>query len=95
MMQLADIYSTQPAKIFGLYPRKGEIAVGSDADIVIWNPDTTDIISVKTHHQNCDINIYEGLPVNGKAEYVISNGNIIIQNGKMIDQTVRGKILKR
>jgi dihydropyrimidinase len=93
--QMVNIFSTQPAKIFGLYPRKGEITEGSDADLVIWNPDNEKAISAATHHQNCDINIYEGIPVKGSAEYVIKGGTVIIENGKMSSPEITGKYLFR
>jgi dihydropyrimidinase len=89
------LFSTQPAKIFGLYPRKGEITEGSDADLVIWNPDNEKTISAGTHHQNCDINIYEGMPVKGKADYVIAGGNVIIENGQLLNPEQTGKFLFR
>ena len=92
--KFVDLLSTQPAKIFGLYPRKGEIAVGSDADIVIWNPDKKNIISSKTHHQNCDTNIFEDFETKGAAEFVIIKGEIAIKNGKLINETT-GRFLKR
>lgn len=93
--RLADIFSTQPARIFGLYPLKGEILEGSDADLVIWNPDSQSTISSKTHHQNCDINIFEGFKVKGNADYVISNGNVIIDGGVMTGTTSSGRFLSR
>lgn len=93
--KMVDVFSTQPAKIFGLYPGKGEIRIGSDADFVIWNPDKENIISAKTHHQNCDINIYEGIKTIGAAEFVIAGGKIIIEKGKMADLETRGQFLKR
>jgi dihydropyrimidinase len=93
--QLVNKFSTEPAKIFGLYPRKGEIAAGADADLVIWNPDNEKTISVKTHHQNSDINIYEGISVKGRADYVIKGGNVIIENGKMTSPEITGKYLFR
>jgi dihydropyrimidinase len=89
-----DIISTQAAKTFGLYPRKGEIAVGSDADLIIWNPDKKKIISSKNHKQHCDINIFEGFETYGFAEYVIVNGQITIKDGKLIKET-SGRFLKR
>lgn len=75
--QWIELCCTNPAKIFGMYPQKGVLEVGSDADIVIWNPDTENMISAKTHHQNCDSNIYEGFKIFGQAETVILNGKII------------------
>jgi dihydropyrimidinase len=93
--QMVNVFSTGPAKIFGLYPRKGEIIAEADADLVIWNPDNEKTISAKTHHQNCDINIYEGMPVKGTADYVIKGGNVIIENGKMTSPEITGKYLFR
>jgi dihydropyrimidinase len=93
--QLVNIFSAQSAKIFGLYPQKGEIAEKSDADLVIWNPDHERTISAGTHHQNCDINIYEGLRVKGKADYVIAGGNVIIEDGQLSDRKQTGRYLFR
>ncbi|MBU8893399.1 MAG: dihydropyrimidinase, partial [Bacteroidales bacterium] len=92
--QFVDITSTQAAKTFGLYPQKGEIAVGSDADLVIWNPKTENIISVENHHQNCDLEIYEGTKTVGAPEIVILNGEIKVENGKLISDN-KGRFLKR
>lgn len=92
---MVDLFSTQPSKVFGLYPSKGEIKIGSDADLVIWNPASENTISSKTHHQNCDINIYEGIKTMGSAEYVVAGGNIVIENGIIINSENRGRFLKR
>jgi dihydropyrimidinase len=92
--RFVELTSTNPAKIFGLYPRKGEIAEGSDADIVIWNPDKEKIISAKTSHQNSDINIYEGFKTKGSPELVIKTGKIVVENGKLINSETNGKFLK-
>ncbi len=92
--QFVDITSTQAAKIFGLYPRKGEIAVGFDADLVIWNPKKENLISVQSHHQNCDLEIYEGFKTIGEPEVVITNGEIKVENGKLVNKG-KGKFLKR
>jgi len=92
--QFVDITSTQAAKIFGLYPQKGEIAVGSDADLLIWNPKTENTISVENHHQNCDLEIYEGFKTVGEPEIVIANGEIKAENGRLISES-KGRFLKR
>jgi dihydropyrimidinase len=93
--QIVNIISAAPSEIFGLSPRKGKIVTGSDADLVIWNPSTENVISAKTHHQNCDINIYDGMKVKGNAEYVIRRGEIIIENGLMKGSNKPGEFLFR
>ncbi len=93
--RMVDLFSTQPAKIFGMYPAKGDILVGSDADLVIWNPRSENIISTKTHHQNCDLNIFEGIKISGNASFVIAGGNIVVEKGKLTDSETRGKFIKR
>lgn len=92
--QFVDITSTQAAKIFGLYPHKGEIAVGSDADLVIWNPEKVNTISVENHHQNCDLEIYEDIRTVGAPEVVVLNGKIMVENG-VIASKANGRFLKR
>jgi dihydropyrimidinase len=93
--RMVDLFSTQPAKIFGMYPAKGDILVGSDADLVIWNPGSERIISAKTHHQNCDLNIFEGIKTKGNAFFVIAGGNIVVEKGKLTEPETRGKFIKR
>jgi len=93
--QFVEMNSTNPAKIFGLYPRKGDIAVGSDADIVIWNPETENIISAKTQHQHCDSNIFEGFTTKGSAEYVIAKGQVKIDGCDLCLNNSNGNYLKR
>lgn len=77
------ITSTNAAKIFGIYPRKGRIEQGSDADMVIWNPTATRTISAKTHHQACDFNIFEGMTVHGVSEFVIARGRVCVDDGNL------------
>ena len=77
LKQFVDITAEQPARIFGLYPQKGTIAVGSDADILLWDPQAEDVISAATHVQHCDTTIYEGFPIKGKPYIVIAGGKQI------------------
>ncbi|MCK4662169.1 MAG: dihydropyrimidinase [Bacteroidales bacterium] len=93
--QFVDIVATKPAKLFGLHHKKGDIKVGLDADIIIWNPDKEEIISSKNHFQNCDTNIYEGFKTKGKPEYVIIKGNIAFKNGKIFKENLKGEYLYR
>ncbi len=88
-----DITSTTPARIFGLFPRKGSISPGADADLVIWNPDHEQVISAASHHQCSDINIYEGIKVHGTPTYVIAGGKVVLQDGKLQQRGLRGRFL--
>jgi len=75
--------STTAARIFNIYPQKGVIAPGSDADIVVWNPDRTRVISAETHHHAVDFNIFEGMEVHGVAEWVITGGRVVVEDGDL------------
>jgi dihydropyrimidinase len=90
-----EIVSTTPAKMFGLYPRKGTIAVGSDADIVIWDPNKEVTISAKSHHMRVDYSMFEGFKVKGDAEIVLSRGETVVDKGKWLGKAGRGTFMKR
>jgi len=90
-----ELTSTSPAKIFGLFPRKGTIAPGSDADMVVFNPEKRQTFSSKTLHMKVDYNPYEGRIVQGVSEVVISRGSVIVENDKFVGRPGAGQFLKR
>ena len=81
--RFVEVTSTMAAKIFNFYPQKGVVAAGSDADLVVWDPDRTRVISAETHHHAVDFNIFEGMEVHGVADVVITNGNVVVENGEV------------
>jgi dihydropyrimidinase len=83
------------AKIFGLFPRKGTIAVGSDADIIIFDPEVKHTISASSHHMNCDYSAYEGWQVQGKTRTTILRGTVAIDEGEALVEEGFGKYLAR
>jgi dihydropyrimidinase len=89
-----DLTSTKAAKIFGLFPRKGVIRIGSDADIILWNKVSESQISVNTHHHKCDSSIYENISIKGRPEKVILGGKVVIDSGVYINHE-KGKYLFR
>ena len=90
-----EVTSTTPAKLMGMFPRKGTIAVGSDADIVLWDPRSVSTISAKTHHMRVDYNPYEGRKVKGKPALVMSRGDVIVEGGEFTGTKGRGHFIKR
>jgi dihydropyrimidinase len=90
-----DICSTASAKMFGMFPKKGTIAVGSDADIVIFNPAVERTISAATHHMNCDYSLFEGWRIKGNPEMVLSRGKVIVEKGEYKGRPGDGKFLER
>jgi dihydropyrimidinase len=95
MNRFVELCSTTPAKMFGLFPRKGTIAVGSDADIVVFDPDKRATLGVKTLHMKVDYNPYEGRTVHGAPSTVVANGNVIIEGDKFVGKKGNGRFLKR
>jgi dihydropyrimidinase len=93
--RFVELTSTSPAKIFGLFPRKGTIAPGSDADVVVFDPEKKHTLSAKTHHMKVDYNPYEGRQVTGAAETVLSRGRVIVEGGKFTGKPGVGAFLKR
>jgi dihydropyrimidinase len=93
--RFVEIVSTAPARIFGLYPKKGEIAPGSDADVVIWDPNAAHTISARTHHMRVDYSMFEGFEVRGNARTVLSRGEAIVDGGRFLGKAGRGHYLKR
>jgi dihydropyrimidinase len=93
--RLVDITSTQAAKQFGMFPQKGTIAVGSDADIVLFNPSVTRTISAKTHHMNVDYNPFEGMQVQGEVVSVLSRGEFVIREKQFVGAKGAGRFIKR
>ncbi|MCB9699405.1 MAG: dihydropyrimidinase, partial [Alphaproteobacteria bacterium] len=87
--------SSNAAKIFNIHPKKGTIAPGSDADLVVWDPNLTRTISAKTHHQNIDFNIYEGMEITGNAAITLSRGMVVWENGELKTVRGRGKYVNR
>ena len=90
-----EVTSTTPARMFGLYPRKGVIAPGSDADIVVYDPTATQVLSAETHHMNVDYSAYEGMEITGRVETVLSRGRVIVDKGEFLGSTGHGTFLER
>jgi dihydropyrimidinase len=93
--RFVQLVSTAPAKLFGLYPRKGTVAVGSDADLIVFDADEEQTISVKTHHMRVDYSMFEGTRVKGVPKTVLSRGRVIVENGKLVGKVGAGEFLKR
>src|ERR1700689_5415107 len=93
--RFVEIVSTAPARIFGMYPKKGVIAPGSDADIVVWDPKAEHLISAKTHHMRVDYSMFEGFKVVGNVRQVFSRGQLIVENDQFIGRIGRGHYLRR
>ena len=93
--KFVEVNCTNPAKIFGMYPRKGTIAIGADADVVVFDPEKKHTISKDSHHMNADYSSYEGWEVTGKTETVLLRGNVAIEDGKCHLKPGSGQFIKR
>ena len=95
MNRFVDITSTAPAKIFGLYPRKGNVCVGADADLIVWDPEKRFELSHKNLHMRADYAAYEGKTVIGAPSHVLSRGELLVENDKFLGHKGRGRFLRR
>src|SRR5271169_5210168 len=93
--RFVQLVSTAPAKLFGLYPRKGTIAVGSDADVILFDPNLEQVISAKTHHMRVDYSMFEGIQIKGAPKTVFSRGRAVIDAGKFVGHPGAGQFLRR
>jgi dihydropyrimidinase len=93
--RFVELVATTPAKLFGLYPRKGTIAVGSDADLVIFNPSRKHTISAKTHHMRVDYSMFEGIQVTGMPDTVFSRGKVVVDGDNFLGRAGQGQFLRR
>jgi dihydropyrimidinase len=95
MNEFVRVTSTNAAQIFNIYPRKGSVSVGADADIVVWDPQATKTISARTHQQKIDYNIFEGMTVTGCASHTISRGNVVFADGNLDVERGAGRYVDR
>ncbi len=93
--EFVAVTSTNTAKIFNIYPRKGAIQVGADADIIVWDPERERTISKDTHHQNVDYNIFEGMTVRGINTVTLSQGKVVYQDGEVVAERGAGRYIER
>src|ERR1700682_6463688 len=93
--RFVEITAEAPARIFGMYPRKGVIAKGSDADVLIWDPEADFTISAATHHMRVDFSMFEGYRVKGNVRQVYSRGELVVEGGKFLGKVGRGNYLRR
>jgi dihydropyrimidinase len=95
LSRFVEVNSVNAAKIFGMYPRKGSLSVGADADVVLFDPTEKHIISAKTHHMNVDYSAYEGVEVTGKVKTVLLRGKVVVHQNQDLTQKGYGKYIAR
>jgi dihydropyrimidinase len=95
LTHFVDLVASAPARMFGLYPHKGTIAPGFDADIVVFDPDVERTLSAETHHMNVDYSCYEGMTVWGLPEVVMQRGRILVENGEWHGKEGQGRFIAR
>jgi dihydropyrimidinase len=93
--RMVELLCTNPAKLFGLYPRKGTLAVGSDADVVVFDPEKKVTISAATHHSRSDYNLFEGTEVEGSPEIVLLRGQVLVENDELVAKPGTGQFIRR
>ncbi len=95
LQRWVEVTSTTPARIFGLFPKKGLIAPGSDADLVLYDPNATQTLSAETHHMNVDYSAYEGMTIKGRVQTVLSRGTVVIEDNRYVGRAGSGQFLHR
>lgn len=95
MNRFVDITSTSPAKLFGLYPKKGTIAVGADADLLVWDGERRHVLNEASLHMRVDYSPYEGREVTGAPSHVLSRGKVVVENGRYVGKMGDGRFVKR
>jgi len=93
--RMVELLATNPAKLFGLYPRKGSLAVGSDADVVIFDPEKQVTLSAATHHSRSDYNLFEGVQVTGSPEIVLRRGEVLVEGDELVAKPGSGQFVRR
>ncbi|NJL95157.1 MAG: amidohydrolase family protein [Anaerolineae bacterium] len=93
--RFVELHCTNPARIFGLYPRKGSLIIGADADILVWDPQREHTIRAATHHMRTDYNLYEGLRVRGAPTQVYQRGKLLVDGARWLGQAGQGRYLHR
>ncbi len=95
LRRMVELLSTAPAQLFGLYPRKGTVAAGSDADLVVFDPEREVVLSAGTHHSNSDYNLYEGTRVTGTPEVVLVRGQVVVEGERLAVEPGHGRFVRR